>query len=160
MKAKSYPSAMAQHNAAHGVTTSNSTSGTGMPRWEKRERGRLGALLAAYSRTAYFTLALHAQSVPYSCLALHPIREATLTDRSPIKSIPKTLLLCVGDTDMHHPAHTISSSFPSISCRGTEHGFTHFYITCPKPQKVLCHHCQLPFEAGQDSELSIQEEKA
>jgi len=78
-----------------------------MPWWEKREAGQLGALLAAYSRTADFTWAPRAQSVPYSCLALHPIRGVRLTDVSLIQCIPETLLLRAGDTGVHHPAHSI-----------------------------------------------------
>lgn len=32
--------------------------------------------------------------------------------------------------------------------------------TCPKPHRVLCHPCQTPLEAGQDSHPPIQEEEA
>lgn len=61
---------------------------------------------------------------------------------------------CIIQLTVSLPAFLVSLA------RGTEHALTHIYITCPKPHKVLCHPCQPPFEAGQDSNPSVQEEKA
>lgn len=94
------------------VTTQTNASWTGMPWWEEREPGQPGALLAAHSRRADFTLFPHAWSVPLDCLALYLIRGARLADTLLKNSTHKFLLW---ETQMCL-IQLISPALPSISC--------------------------------------------